>query len=123
MKKKVLIVAADGDWHDIWFRELGTGVVGLDGEVALTSALTAREAADQFTANTDFAAIVVAIGDEDAPITGSLVPLVRSFRAANYTGPIIAVGELDHRRKLVRAGCDHASTMAGLPQALMEILG
>lgn len=122
MKEKVLIVAAEGGWHDAWFSELGASV-GLDGEIALVSALTAKEAKEQFDANPDLAAIVVAVCSEESPVSGSLQPLVHTFRATGFTGPMIAVGEKDHRRQLVRAGCDHEATMYALPQKLIEVLG
>jgi hypothetical protein len=122
MKKKVLIVATEGGWHDVWFSELGARV-GLDGEIALVSALSSREAEEQFGANPDLAAIVVAESADDAPIMSPFVPLVHMFRAASFTGRMIAVGERDHRRQLMRAGCGYESAMANLPQKLIEVLG
>lgn len=120
MAKKVLIVEGDGWWHDEWFRRLGSKV-GLHGEIAFVSALSARDGGDQFEANPDVAAVVVGpCVSEDSPTT---VPFVQKVRAANFEGPVIAVGPRGHRQKLVLAGCGHESTMADLPQTLVTVLG
>jgi hypothetical protein len=119
MSKKVLIVEADGEWHDKWFRELGKKVRP-DGEISLVSALSVQEAKDQFAANPDVAAIVVgACPRGDSPTT---VPLVQKLRDTGFRGPMIAVGEKDHRQQLVRAGCDRVSLPSDLPQNLSYVL-
>jgi hypothetical protein len=118
--RQVLIVATDGDLHDALFSKLGESV-GLDGEIALTSATSVREGAEQFGARPDFDAIVVAVGDE-----AEILPcarLVRGFRAAGFDGPIFAVGEKDNRQELVRAGCNYQTAQHALPDKLIEVLG
>jgi hypothetical protein len=120
-QKKVLIVDVAHDernWHDILFRELRRrNKIGLNGEIALLSATSAREAEDLFNANRgDIAAVVIG----DLPRT---VTLVRRFRAV-FSGPILAASnEADRRYELVLAGCDHQATKSVLPDRLLQVLG
>jgi CheY-like chemotaxis protein len=111
---KVLIVEDEGYLHDEWRRELNNKVV-------LISALSIREAEEQFTANSDISAIVMdACVPGDSPTTPHLV---RKFRKT-FAGPIIAISNFsEYRAKLVSAGCDHESRKDALPQKLLEVLG
>jgi len=118
--KRVLIVATLPDWHDIWFRKLGKNA-GLDGPLALVSAVSAREARDLVVDDPRFDACVVAACSDDPLTNRSLVPLVRVLADNSMT--LIAAGEKDERQQLVRAGCRHEATMAALPTKLLEVLG
>ena len=120
MTKKVLIIEGDGNLHDQWFRGL-RGKVGLKGVIALRSAMSLQEASDQFVANPDLAAIVV--GTCDTKDRLDTVPFTQDARRT-FQGPMIAaVDNQFHRRRLVSAGCDHASGTRFLPRKLVEVLG
>lgn len=119
-RKKVLIVAV-GDWHDVWFRELGKAV-GLDGDISLVSATSVREAEEQFATNPDCSAIVLAVCADEPPTIDQLVPLAFEFRTVAPRAPMIAVGEKSDRRLLVRAGCNYEATPPSLTAKLTEVL-
>ena len=118
--KNVLMIATEGDQHDVLFSALGDKT-GLDGDISLTSATCVRDAEVQFRANPDFDAIVIAAGN-DAEVL-PMARLVRGFRTAGFEGPMIAAGMKDHRRELVRAGCKYQATWRALPGKLIEVLG
>jgi len=114
MNKKVLVVEDQDYLHDKWHREL-------NGKVVIVSALSIKEAEEQFAANPDIAAIVMdACVPGDSPNTPLLV---RKFRRT-FTGPMIAISSMsNYRAELVDAGCDHESTKDLLSQKLLEVLG
>jgi CheY-like chemotaxis protein len=118
-RKKVLIVDDEKDWHDNWFKTLQTQIA--NGEIALVSAISIREAEDQFEADPDIAAIVM-----DTCVPGyrpNTMSLVRKFRSV-FTGPMIAVSsDKSERRQLVGVGCNYESTKPALPAKLLGILG
>lgn len=117
---KVLVVDAEKDRHDGLFAELGDKV-GLNGEIALLSALSQREAEDLFFANhNEIAAVVVApcVSGEEP----NTLPLVRTLRMRTSKPIIVVSNDIGHRQLLAEAGCDYQATRATLVTTLLLAL-
>ena len=114
MLKKVLVVEDVVNLHKAWH-------LLLEDRVQIISALTVEEAEEKFAANPDIVAIAM-----DACVPGNsinTIPLVQKIRAT-FLGPIIAISSsLEYQEVLIKAGCSHQSTKAGMPEKLIGILG
>ncbi|MEK7574787.1 MAG: response regulator [Patescibacteria group bacterium] len=104
-KKKVLIVEDDRVVQSGYCR-------ALDDRVALLHAFSIEQARIMFHANSGLALIVM---DGFMPGDVSTIPLVHEFRAAGFTGPMLASStSAEISLKLVEAGCSYKCPKRGV---------
>ena len=113
--KRVLIIEDDYDWQKIY-------EVSLSDKVHITTAYTPSEAQKCFEEG-QFDLIVFdgCVGGNGSTL--DTPPLVRKWREAGFTGPMIAAsGDPRYRNILMGSGCDYQASKFNVPKKVLELL-
>ena len=112
-RPKVLVIDDEEDNHWLWH-------TSLDARVQLLDAYTPEQGENLYYQHPDVKIIAI-----DACVPGNkptTLPLVQRLRQ-HFTGPMIAMASLaEHRRELVRAGCNFQIEKERLSSQIRELL-
>lgn len=112
--KKVLVLDDDRAWLEDYEK-------ALCGKVLALSTRLISETRQRFAEHTDIAVIVLD-GRLDDPESMYSYALATELRR-QFNGPMIAAsGSKEYREELIRAGCDHQSEKADVPNLVLKLL-